>query len=381
MAQLKVDLGARSYPIFINTDLGPANNLLAPYLTRPNVVIVSNATVADLYLDSLTTALQSMPDAPLERYKVSTFLMPDGEAYKTLDTFNDLISFMLEKGLGRDTTLIALGGGVVGDLTGFVAACYQRGIDFIQMPTTLLAQVDSSVGGKTAINHPLGKNMVGAFYQPQAVVIDVNSLSSLPAREFSAGMAEVIKYGVANDAELFDYIEANKVAIKALDSACLEHIIYQCCAIKAEIVRLDEKEGGVRALLNFGHTFGHAIEAQMGYGNWLHGEAVSAGMMFACELSRSQGFLTEAEVQRVRDLLAFFDLPVSGPESMSYADYMPHMRKDKKTLAGEIRFVITTGIGSSKVTSEATEAQLQHVLSVKDCCKAQTDIEVKSATS
>ncbi|MFT4928679.1 MAG: 3-dehydroquinate synthase [Phenylobacterium sp.] len=366
MAQLNVDLGARSYPIFINTASKPANAPLAPFLIHSNVVIISNATVAKLYLDSLKQTLQSLPDAPIDNYNVSTFLMPDGEAYKTLDTFNDVISFMLEKGFGRDTTLIALGGGVVGDLTGFVAACYQRGIDFIQIPTTLLAQVDSSVGGKTAINHPLGKNMVGAFYQPQAVVIDVNSLTSLPAREFSAGMAEVIKYGVANNVELFAYLQTHKDEIKALDSECLGVVIHRCCAIKAEIVRLDEKEAGVRALLNFGHTFGHAIEAQMGYGNWLHGEAVAAGMVHACKIAELQGLMTAAQVKSVVELLVYFDLPVSGPEDMVYDDYLEHMRKDKKTLAGEIRFVLPTGIGASKVTAAVSVAHLQQVLGTGD---------------
>ncbi|MFT5163687.1 MAG: 3-dehydroquinate synthase, partial [Alteromonadaceae bacterium] len=295
---------------------------------------------------------------------VATFLMSDGEAYKSFTTFNDLISFMLEKNLGRDTTLIALGGGVVGDLTGFVAACYQRGVDFIQIPTTLLAQVDSSVGGKTAINHPLGKNMVGAFYQPQAVMIDIASLSTLPQREFNAGMAEVIKYGVANNRQLFDYLQINKTRIKALDSDCLAYIIEQCCTIKAQIVQLDEKESGVRALLNFGHTFGHAIEAQMGYGKWLHGEAVAAGMVYACQVAQLQAMMSAADVQQVIDLIAFFDLPTKGPGDMNYADYLPHMRKDKKTLAGEIRFILPLGLGASKVTSSVSEAQLQQVLGV-----------------
>ncbi len=362
MIQLNVDLGARSYPIFISNNEKTGNASLAPYLTRPNVVIVSNPTVAEIYLEPLKTALQSLSDAPLPTYNILSFLMTDGEAYKSLETFNDLISFMLENGLGRDTTLIALGGGVVGDLTGFVAACYQRGVDFIQVPTTLLSQVDSSVGGKTGINHALGKNMVGAFYQPQAVVIDVNSLSTLDKRQFNAGMAEVIKYGVANDAQLFEYLVQHKREIKALDSQCLSYIIEQCCRIKAEIVRLDEKESGVRALLNYGHTFGHAIEAQMGYGNWLHGEAVAAGMVYACQVAQLQGLMSESQVQSVVELIAYFDLPTTGPEQMAYADYLPHMQKDKKNQAGEIRFILPIGIGSSKVTAAVTEAQLTQVL-------------------
>jgi 3-dehydroquinate synthase len=355
MAQLKVDLGSRSYPIFIDTDTAQLTASLIPYLKNRNLVVVSNATVAGFYLDALIKDLS-------EYHTVSFFLMSDGEKYKTLDTFNDLISFLLQGNYGRDTTLIALGGGVVGDLTGFVAACYQRGVDFVQVPTTLLSQVDSSVGGKTAINHPLGKNMVGAFYQPQAVMIDVNCLRTLPAKEFSAGMAEVIKYGIANDGEFFEYLESNKAAIAALDTECLTTVIQRCCQIKADIVAQDEKEGGVRALLNFGHTFGHAIEAQMGYGQWLHGEAVAAGMVYASQVAQIHGFLTAEQVQRIINLIAYFKLPTTGPQEMRYQEYMPHMRKDKKTLAGEIRFVIPTGIGTSQVMSTVSEAQLKQVL-------------------
>lgn len=355
MAQLKVDLGARSYPIFIDIDSRQLIEKLTPFLKHKNLVIVSNETVADIYLDDLQTNLG-------DKFNIASFLMNDGEQYKSLDTFNDLISFMLERNYGRDTTMVALGGGVVGDLTGFVAACYQRGVDFVQIPTTLLSQVDSSVGGKTAINHPLGKNMVGAFYQPKAVMIDVGSLRSLPDREFAAGMAEVIKYGVANDGEFFDYLEANKAQIKALDTECMTTVIRWCCEIKANVVKQDEKEGGVRALLNFGHTFGHAIEGHMGYGQWLHGEAVAAGMVYASHIAQIHGFLTADEVARITNLIAYFDLPVEGPQQMSYEDYMPYMKKDKKTLSGELRFVIPTGIGSSRVMSNITTAQLQQVL-------------------
>lgn len=361
MAQLKVELGSRSYPIFIDTDTCQLTTELSPFLSNANVVVVSNPTVADIYLQPLIEQLST-------QHNVASFLIPDGEKYKNLDVFNDVISFLLEGNYGRDTTLIALGGGVVGDLCGFVAACYQRGIDFIQYPTTLLSQVDSSVGGKTAINHPLGKNMVGAFYQPKAVLIDVNSLDSLPKREFAAGIAEVIKYGVANDGEFFVWLEQNKAAIAEMDSEALTYVIQRCCEIKADIVRQDEKEGGVRALLNFGHTFGHAIEAHMGYGNWLHGEAVAAGMVFASKVAHLHGFLTAEEVDRVIALIDYFDLPVKGPDSMGYSQYMPHMQKDKKTLAGEIRFVIPTAIGSSQVMSNVTQAQLEQVLGVASDC-------------
>lgn len=354
-AQLTVDLGARSYPIFIDTDTRQLISQLTPYIKHKKVVIVSNETVAQFYLTPLSEALA-------DDFEVSSFLMNDGEQYKSLDTFNDLNTFLLEHNYGRDTTILALGGGVVGDLTGFVAACYQRGVDFIQVPTTLLSQVDSSVGGKTAINHPLGKNMVGAFYQPQAVVIDLNSLHTLPKRELAAGIAEVIKYGIANDGEFFEYLEANKARIKDLDSECMKTVIKKCCAIKAHVVKLDEKEGGVRALLNFGHTFGHAIEAHMGYGQWLHGEAVAAGMVYASEVGRIHGFLTQQDVDRIKALIAYFDLPTKGPEAMSFDDYMPYMKKDKKALGGELRFVIPTNIGDSKVLSNVTTAQLKQVL-------------------
>ncbi len=355
MAQLKVDLGTRSYPIFIDSDTRQLIERLTPYLKHQNVVIVSNETVAALYLEQFTQGLG-------EKFKIKHFLMKDGEQYKSLQTFDDLISFMLEHNYGRDTTMVALGGGVVGDLTGFVAACYQRGVDFVQVPTTLLSQVDSSVGGKTAINHPLGKNMVGAFYQPKAVMIDVGSLHSLPPREFAAGMAEVIKYSIANDGELFDYLEAKKAQLKALDTECIKTVIRWCCEIKANVVKLDETEGGVRALLNFGHTFGHAIEAHMGYGQWLHGEAVAAGMVYASRVAQIHGFLTAEQVARIIDLIAYFDLPVEGPEQMGFEHYMPYMKKDKKALSGELRFVIPTAIGSSRVMSNVTTAQLQQVL-------------------
>jgi 3-dehydroquinate synthase len=361
MAQLEVDLGSRSYPIFIDTDTCHLTTALSSYLFNANVVVVTNPTVAEIYLQPLIDRLTEQLSAD---HKVTSCLIPDGEQYKNLDVFNDVNTFLLEGNYGRDTTLIALGGGVVGDLCGFVAACYQRGIDFIQYPTTLLSQVDSSVGGKTAINHPLGKNMVGAFYQPKAVVIDVNSLTTLPKREFAAGIAEVIKYGVANDGAFFDWLEANKASIAAMDSEALTYVIKRCCEIKADIVRQDEKEGGVRALLNFGHTFGHAIEAHMGYGQWLHGEAVAAGMVFASKVAQLHGFLTADQVERVVSLLQYFELPVEGPDNMGYLEYMPHMQKDKKTLAGEIRFVIPTSLGSSKVMSNVTKAQLEQVLGV-----------------
>jgi 3-dehydroquinate synthase len=264
---------------------------------------------------------------------------------------------------GRDTTLIALGGGVVGDLTGFVAASFQRGMPFIQIPTTLLSQVDSSVGGKTAVNHPLGKNMIGAFYQPKAVLIDTNSLTTLPDREFAAGMAEVIKYGVIYDADFFTWLEENQKAIKHKKIASLQYMIARCCAIKAEIVAIDERESGLRAILNLGHTFGHAIEAEKGYGNWLHGEAVSAGIVLASVVATKMNWLEASEFSRIESLLQAFDLPTVAPSDMAYDDFVRHMRHDKKVQDGQLFFVIPKGIGQAVVTNEISEEVLRAILS------------------
>jgi 3-dehydroquinate synthase len=258
--------------------------------------------------------------------------------------------------------LLALGGGVIGDMTGFAAACYQRGVPFIQVPTTLLAQVDSSVGGKTAVNHPLGKNMIGAFYQPQSVIIDTQCLHSLPKAEFDAGMAEVIKYGIIWDAEFFLWLENNIAALKALDTQALTYAIAKCCAIKAEIVSQDETEQGVRALLNLGHTFGHAIEAQMGYGNWLHGQAVAAGSVLAAKTAFRLGILDSASVQRIEHLFCAFDLPIRGPQGMLFSDYMQHMRRDKKVLASKIRLILPQAIGQAGIYSDVDETLLAQVI-------------------
>jgi len=258
--------------------------------------------------------------------------------------------------------LVALGGGVIGDMTGFAAACYQRGIDFIQIPTTLLSQVDSSVGGKTAVNHPLGKNMIGAFYQPQIVLIDTLCLHTLPAREFAAGMAEVIKYGIMWDADFFQWLEDNVTTLKTLDAQALVYAISRCCEIKADVVSQDETEQGVRALLNLGHTFGHAIEAEMGYGNWLHGEAVSAGTVLAAQTAKALGLIDESIVCRIIQLLQAFDLPVSAPESMDFDSFIQHMRRDKKVLGGQIRLVLPTAIGRADVFSQVTESTLEQVI-------------------
>ncbi|WP_102794255.1 3-dehydroquinate synthase [Bowmanella denitrificans] len=354
MNQLIVELGERSYPIYIDANLLRQPDVLKQHLKTDKVVVVTNQVVEVLYGALMRELLDGM--------QVETIVLPDGEQYKSLQSFEAVCSRLLEIQAARDTTLIAFGGGVIGDLTGFVAACYQRGIPFIQVPTTLLSQVDSSVGGKTAVNHPLGKNMIGAFYQPQAVVIDTMTLCSLPGREFAAGMAEVIKYGVIYDAEFFAWLENNQQGLKAKRQDLLQQVIRRCCEIKAEIVAKDERESGLRALLNLGHTFGHAIEAEQGYGNWLHGEAVATGIVLASEVAQHKNWLSASDLCRIRDLLVFFDLPVQAPETMGYEDFMRHMRHDKKVQASRIRFVIPTSIGSAVVTDDVDEALLKQLL-------------------
>jgi 3-dehydroquinate synthase len=353
MNTLHVELGARSYPIIINPDCFQAS-AFAGHIRTNKVVIVTNETIAPLYLDKVVAALDG--------FTVAHLILPDGEQFKDLSRFEQIQTFLLEQHASRDTTLVALGGGVIGDLTGFAAACFQRGIDFVQVPTTLLAQVDSSVGGKTAVNHPLGKNMIGAFYQPRAVLIDPLTLTTLPKREFAAGMAEVIKYGVIYDGAFFAWLEANVDALKALDMSALQYAIERCCAIKAEIVAQDEKEHGVRALLNLGHTFGHAIEAEMGYGNWLHGEAVGAGINIASQVALAHDMVSASDCRRITELLQAFDLPTAGPEQMGYDTYLQHMAHDKKVLAGKVRYILPTSIGSAVVTDAVKSDVLRQTL-------------------
>lgn len=354
MKSLEVNLGDHSYPIYIEKDGNTLSSFLCPQIKGKRVVVVSNTTVLPIFKPQIENALTD--------FDVSYYAMPDGEAYKTLDTYHDIMTFLLEQGAARDVTLIALGGGVVGDICGFVAATFMRGVDFIQVPTTLLSQVDSSVGGKTAVNHPLGKNMIGAFYQPQAVYIGMDSLASLPKREFAAGMAEVVKYGILADADLFEYLEKNVSAIQQMDDDVMAYVIHRCCAIKAEIVAEDEKEQGRRALLNLGHTFGHAIEAEQGFGVWLHGEAVAAGMVQACQLAKLRGWVSDSDVNRVVALLKAFDLPTSGPSTMSCDDYIKHMKKDKKVKASTIRFILPKQLGQAILVSDVTESELQTIL-------------------
>lgn len=356
MEKVAVQLGQRSYPIVIAPDLMlsahqvPELSMLWRY---KKVAIISNPNVAALYLPQIRTLFAGQT--------VSEILLPDGEAYKNLQSFEQVNSFLLEQRMPRDALLVALGGGVIGDLTGFVAACYQRGTAFLQIPTTLLSQVDSSVGGKTAVNHALGKNMIGAFHQPQAVLIDTRVLASLPAREFSAGMAEVIKYGLLGDVAFFSWLEQQQHAIRQLQEPQLSQMIRHCCQMKADIVSRDETEQGERALLNLGHTFGHAIEARLGYGEWLHGEAVAVGMMMAFELAAARGWVQSEDVARVRALLQAFALPVAPPAGMKIADFMPYMKTDKKVKDGHMRFILPKTLGVAIIVDDVTETELQQV--------------------
>ena len=344
MNTLTVDLGDRSYPIHIGQGLLDNAALTTRHITGRQVMVVSNTTVAPLYLDRVLDMLQGLD--------ISTVILPDGEQYKTLKTLNTIYNALLEQRVNRGCTLIALGGGVVGDITGFAAASYQRGVSFLQIPTTLLAQVDSSVGGKTGVNHPLGKNMIGAFHQPECVVIDTDTLDTLDDRQFSAGLAEVIKYGLIHDAEFFTWLEDNMAALKARDKQSLATAIERSCAIKAAIVAADERESGMRALLNLGHTFGHAIETGTGYGNWLHGEAVAAGMLMAADLSARHGWLDRKDVQRTTALLAAAGLPTAPPAEMSEQQFMDLMAVDKKVIDSGLRLVLLKAIGKAFITAD-----------------------------
>ncbi len=346
MVKITVTLGKRSYPIAIASGLFGDPTAFVPLKTGDQAMLVTNQTLAPLYLDSLRVTLE------LSGVKVDQIILPDGEQYKSLVVLEQVFSALLEKSHGRDTTLIALGGGVIGDLTGFAAACYLRGVRFIQAPTTLLAQVDSSVGGKTAVNHPLGKNMIGAFYQPISVVIDLNCLQTLPMREFISGLAEVIKYGITLDFRFFVWLENNIDALLARDVTALSCCIRWCCELKADVVSTDEREeNGRRALLNFGHTYGHAIEVKMGYGVWLHGEAIAVGMLMAAETARLLGCFAEADVERIRKLLSRARLPIHRPAEMTAGSYLTYMKRDKKVLVGERRLILPTAIGRAEIRS------------------------------
>lgn len=354
MKTLTVALGDRSYPIYIGENLLTQAELLTRYIKSKQVAIVTNETVAPLYLQKVLSNLSN--------YQVEAIVLPDGEKFKTLDSLTKIFDHLLAKKFSRNATLIALGGGVIGDMGGFAAACYQRGIAFIQIPTTLLAQVDSSVGGKTGVNHPLGKNMIGAFYQPQAVLADVNVLDTLADRELSAGLSEVIKYGLIRDLIFFEWLENNIEALLNRDKTALTYAIEQSCLMKAQVVSEDEHEGGVRATLNLGHTFGHAIETGIGYGSYLHGEAVAIGTCLAADLSQRKGFLTGNEVARIIELFKRANLPIKTPTELSAAQFVELMAVDKKNVDGDIRVILLEKIGKATLPMAIDSSSLMQTL-------------------
>ena len=342
MQTLYVELGERRYPIFIGSDLEP-KALLEPYIHGRQVMIVSNETVAPLYLDRYVTAIEALGKT------VATCILPDGEKYKNIEHLNLIFDALLTSGFNRDCTVLALGGGVIGDMAGFASACFQRGVYFIQVPTTLLSQVDSSVGGKTGINHPLGKNMIGAFQQPQVVLADMSQLKTLSSRELSAGLAEVIKYALLGDADFLTWLEQHMGALVQGDEAALAEAVYRSCAHKARIVANDEKEQGERALLNLGHTFGHAIESYLGYGEWLHGEAVATGMVMAADLSQRIGWISAEDLARTKNIIQRANLPIVCPQ-IPLDDFLAYMAHDKKVLNGQLRLVLMQAVGQAIIT-------------------------------
>ena len=360
MAILNVELGERSYPIFVDSGLLSRREIFQQYVSANEVMVVTDETVAPLYLDILLNTLSG--------FNVTCHVLPDGEEHKSLATLAELLDTMVAAPCSRETTLIALGGGVVGDIAGFAASCYQRGINYLQVPTTLLAQVDSAVGGKTAVNHVRGKNLIGAFYQPSCVITDTDTLSTLDSRQLSAGIAEVVKYGCIRDAEFFAWLEQNIDKLSKCDRDAVSHTIIECCRNKAELVAIDEVEQGARALLNLGHTFGHAIETVTGYGAWLHGEAVSAGISLAANMSCRLGWLKEEDVERIRALLRRANLPVSAPAEMTAADFMLNMARDKKVVGGRIRLILLKAIGDATVVSDYPDEVLQTVLESAATC-------------
>ncbi|WP_174222108.1 3-dehydroquinate synthase [Polynucleobacter necessarius] len=354
MKTLEVDLGNRSYPIYIGTDLIDQPALFNACEKSTSIYIVCNTTVAPLYAQRLTKTLSTFGKS------VQTIVLPDGESYKDWKNLQLIFDDLLKFGADRQTMLIALGGGVIGDMTGFAAASFMRGTRFIQVPTTILSQVDSSVGGKTGINHPLGKNMIGAFHQPVAVVADLNTLKTLPARELSAGLAEVIKHGAIADAKFLDWIEANAKLLLACDTDVMSHAVLRSCEIKSAVVSADEREGGIRATLNFGHTFGHAIEAGMGYGEWLHGEAVGCGMALGADLSCRLDLISKVDVERITKIIQSMNLPTNPPK-FGAKRYMELLQVDKKTEGGQIRYVVLEKIGKAQILS-VPDAQVMETL-------------------
>jgi 3-dehydroquinate synthase len=351
--RVDIPLGERSYPILIGPHLLGDQGLLGSVIPARQLLIVTNQTVAPLYMQQLCASLPGR--------QIASVILPDGEQYKTLEQFATVIDALVQARMNRDAAVLALGGGVVGDLAGFAAASYQRGIDYVQIPTTLLAQVDSSVGGKTAVNHPQAKNMIGAFHQPRAVLADTATLSTLPQREYRAGIAEIVKCGLIHDLTFFEWLEANALGLLERDPAAVIHAVRRSCEIKAAVVGIDERERGLRATLNFGHTFGHAIEAASGYGNWLHGEAVAAGMVLAADLSLRLGWLTASDSTRIIGLLRRFELPVQAPR-ISAQRALHSMGLDKKVLGGKLRLVLLRALGRAEVTGDYPAAALEAVL-------------------
>lgn len=355
MKTVKVNLSDRSYPIHIGADLLANAQLYESHIRGDKVLVVTNSTIGPLYSRTVIDAVSSLAD-------VETFVLPDGEIHKNLSTVNMIFDHMINTACDRSTTVVALGGGVVGDIAGFAAACYQRGVPFIQIPTTLLALVDSSVGGKTGVNHKRGKNMIGAFYQPQCVIADTNTLNTLPDRELKAGLAEILKYGAIRDEPFFSWLESEIESLLSRNPENLAYAIERSCRNKSEVVEADEREAGMRAILNFGHTFGHAIETWLDYENWLHGEAVAAGMVIASDLSTKLELLDQAELIRIRQLVRQAGLPTRPPEGMSSADFMELMKLDKKVRSGILRLILLTKIGNAVISDDYSQADLEYVL-------------------
>lgn len=351
--QVRIELGERSYSITIGTGLLHDAELLNEHIAARDVLVVTNETIAPLYLSALKTSLG-------ER-RICEVVLPDGEQYKTLASLTSIFDALIERRFNRDAAVIALGGGVIGDMTGFAAACYQRGIDYIQIPTTLLAQVDSSVGGKTAVNHPKGKNMIGAFHQPKAVIADIGTLATLPPREFGAGLAEVVKYGLIYDSAFLSWLEDNADALNGRQPAATMYAVRRSCEIKAAVVGADEREQGLRAILNLGHTFGHAIETATGYTEWLHGEAVAVGMIMAADLSHRLGWVSAADVERTRELLKRFQLPTQAPRIGAQRG-LQLMGMDKKVLKGQLRLVLLKPLGNAVVVNDYSAQALDETL-------------------
>jgi 3-dehydroquinate synthase len=355
MNTLQLDLGERSYPIHIGSQLLDQAGLYKKHIKGTFTAVVTNETVAPLYADRVVKTLEGIGQ------KVKLIVLPDGEAFKTWEVLQKIFDGLLENSADRKTTLVALGGGVIGDMTGFAAACYMRGIRFIQVPTTLLSQVDSSVGGKTGINHPLGKNMVGAFHQPQAVIADLDTLKTLPPEELAAGLAEVIKHGAIADPEFLSWIEKSQDALNNCDPVAMEFAVRRSCEIKSQVVAQDEKEGGIRAILNFGHTFGHAIEAGMGYGSWLHGQAVGCGMVMAADLSVRVGLLSNADASRLKKIIQALHLPTQPPK-LGVDRFMELMSVDKKAEGGEVRYILLNGLGQAKIQKVDDDLVIQTLI-------------------